>query len=53
MKRRLQRTNKDQYLLTIPKSLVEILKLKEKDEIEFILHKDGIMIKKRGDQLVQ
>lgn len=49
MKRRLQRTNKDQYLLTIPKSLVEILKLKEKDEIEFILHKDGIMIRKRGE----
>lgn len=48
MKRRLQRTNKDQYLLTVPKAIVELLQLKEKDEIEFLLHKDGLLLKKRG-----
>lgn len=32
--RRLQKTNRDQYTLTIPKSLIEILDWNEKSEIE-------------------
>jgi len=33
--RRLQKTNRDQYTLTIPKSLIEILDWNEQDGIEF------------------
>jgi len=33
--RKLQRTPKDQYILTIPKTLVKILEWAEKDEIDF------------------
>jgi bifunctional DNA-binding transcriptional regulator/antitoxin component of YhaV-PrlF toxin-antitoxin module len=44
--RRLQRTSKDQYTLTVPKALVEILGLKEQDVIEFSLEKGAIVLKK-------
>lgn len=33
--RRLQKTPKDQYTVTIPKTLVQILGWEDKDEIEF------------------
>ncbi len=46
MKRRLQKTNKEQYILTIPKTLVEILAWQNKDEIEFKLETNSILIKK-------
>jgi len=48
VKRRLQKTNKDQYLLTIPKALVEILQWQDKDEIEFVLEHNKLCIKKKG-----
>ncbi len=44
--RKLQRTKKDQYTLTIPKALVELLNLKEQDEIEFNLVDGNITLKK-------
>lgn len=44
--RKLQRTKKDQYTLTIPKALVELLGLKEQDELEFGLEGDNIVVKK-------
>lgn len=57
LKRRLQKTNKDQYILTIPKALVDILDWKDKDEIKFSLEKGSIKIsqastykRKNGDQ---
>ncbi|MEK6849654.1 MAG: AbrB/MazE/SpoVT family DNA-binding domain-containing protein [Nanoarchaeota archaeon] len=46
--RRLQKTNKDQYLLTIPKTLIDLLNWKDKDDIEFSLDKGSITIKRRG-----
>lgn len=46
--RRLQKTNKDQYLLTVPKTLVDVLNWKEKDNIEFSLDKGHIIITRRG-----
>lgn len=46
--RKLQKTNKEQYLLTIPKTLVDILNWKDKDEIEFVLDKGNVVIKKKG-----
>ena len=33
--RKLQRTKKDQYTLTIPKSIIHLLDWKEQDRIEF------------------
>ena len=44
--RKLQRTPKDQYILTIPKTLVQILGWNEKDEIEFGF-KDGKLTLKK------
>jgi len=44
--RKLQKTNKDQYTLTIPKTLVQLLKWKDKDEIEFGFEKGKITITK-------
>ncbi len=35
IKRKLQRTPKDQFTLTIPKTLVKILNWKDKEEISF------------------
>ena len=35
LRRRLQKTNKDQYLLTIPKHLVDLLDWRVKDKIVF------------------
>jgi bifunctional DNA-binding transcriptional regulator/antitoxin component of YhaV-PrlF toxin-antitoxin module len=46
IKRSLQRTSRDQYTLTIPKALVEILGYKEQDEIEFAMVKDTLVLKK-------
>jgi bifunctional DNA-binding transcriptional regulator/antitoxin component of YhaV-PrlF toxin-antitoxin module len=49
--RRLQRTNKDQYTLTIPKALVDLLAMKEQDELEFSLEEGKITLKKtKGDK---
>lgn len=44
--RRLQRTKKDQYTLTIPKALVELLGLKEQDLLAFSLSGDRISLAK-------
>ena len=46
--RTLQKTNKDQFTLTIPKNLVQILKWKNKDKIEFGFERGKITITKRG-----
>ncbi|MEM2916661.1 MAG: AbrB/MazE/SpoVT family DNA-binding domain-containing protein [Candidatus Woesearchaeota archaeon] len=51
--RKLQRTKKDQYTLTIPKMLVELLGLKEQDVIEFQLKGNEIVLKKSQDEFVQ
>ena len=44
--RKLQRTPKDQYTLTIPKTLVQILGWDEKDEIEFGFEKGKLTLKR-------
>ncbi len=44
--RKLQKTNKDQFILTIPKSLVQILNWKDKEEIEFGFERGKITITK-------
>ncbi|MBI2564682.1 AbrB/MazE/SpoVT family DNA-binding domain-containing protein [Candidatus Woesearchaeota archaeon] len=44
LKRKLQKTNKDQYILTIPKALVEVLNWKDKEVIEFIFDADKIVL---------
>jgi bifunctional DNA-binding transcriptional regulator/antitoxin component of YhaV-PrlF toxin-antitoxin module len=44
--RKLQRTPKDQYTLTIPKTLVQILGWNDKDEIEFIFEKDKLSLRR-------
>ena len=44
--RKLQKTNKDQFILTIPKTLVQILKWKDKDKIEFGFERGKITITK-------
>lgn len=45
----LQKTNKGQYILTIPKSIAQLLEWNDKDEIEFGLEKGKITItKKKG-----
>ena len=46
LSRKLQRTNKDQYILTIPKSIVQLLNWKEQDEIEFGFEEGNITLKK-------
>lgn len=46
LKRKLQKTNKDQYLLTIPKHIIQLLNWEDKDTIEFGFHKDRLTIKK-------
>jgi len=48
LSRRLQKTNKDQFLLTIPKALVDLLDWKDKNEIEFSLENNQVTIKKKG-----
>ena len=44
--RKLQKTNKDQFILTIPKSLAQVLKWKDKDEIEFGFERGKLTITK-------
>ncbi|MBN1645379.1 hypothetical protein JW851_05090 [Candidatus Woesearchaeota archaeon] len=44
--RKLQKTSKDQFILTIPKNLVQILNWKNQDEIEFGFEKGKITITK-------
>ena len=48
--RRLQRTNKNQYLLTIPKTLVAVLGLRPQQAVTFSLVKDAVQVRK-GTQL--
>ncbi|MBW2968697.1 hypothetical protein KY314_01100 [Candidatus Woesearchaeota archaeon] len=42
--RTLQKTNKDQYILTIPKTLVQLLNWENKDKIEFGFERGKITI---------
>ena len=44
--RKLQRTPKDQYILTIPKTLVQILGWDEGDKIEFGFSDNKLRMKK-------
>jgi len=44
--RKLQRTSSDQYTLTIPKTLVNLLGWNEQDEIEFGFEIEKLMLKK-------
>lgn len=44
--RKLQKTPKDQYILTIPKTLVQILEWGDKDEIEFGFEKGKLTLKR-------
>jgi len=44
--RNLQRTPKDQYTLTIPKTLVQILGWSDKDEIEFGFENNKLTLKR-------
>lgn len=44
--RKLQRTPKDQYTVTIPKTLVQILGWDDKEEIEFIFEKDRLTLRR-------
>jgi len=44
--RKLQKTSKDQYILTIPKTLVQLLEWKDKETIEFGFEKGKITITK-------
>lgn len=46
--RKLQRTKKDQYIITIPKSLIILLNWKEQDEIEFGFEDGKICLKKQS-----
>jgi len=46
LSRKLQKTNKDQHILTIPKSIVQILNWQNKDAIEFGFEKGKIAITK-------
>lgn len=46
--RKLQRTSKDQYILTIPKTLVQILGWNEKDPIEFGFKDGKLTLKKKS-----
>jgi len=46
LSRKLQKTNKDQYILTIPKSIAQILKWEDKDEIEFGFERGKLTITK-------
>ena len=47
LSRKLQKTNKDQYTVTIPKALIALLGLKEQDELEFGLEGNKLTLKKR------
>jgi bifunctional DNA-binding transcriptional regulator/antitoxin component of YhaV-PrlF toxin-antitoxin module len=44
--RKLQKTPKDQYTLTVPKTLVQILGWDDKDEIEFVFEKDALTLRR-------
>lgn len=44
--RKLQKTNRDQYTLTIPKSLIDLLKWNEQSIIEFGFDKGKITLSK-------
>ena len=44
--RKLQRTKKDQYIITIPKSLIMLLDWKEQDQVEFGFEDGKITLKK-------
>lgn len=44
--RKLQRTPKDQYTVTIPKTLIDILGWENKDEVEFKFEGDKLTLKR-------
>jgi len=44
--RKLQKTQKDQYTVTIPKLLVQLLQWADKDNIEFDFEDGSVVIKK-------
>ncbi len=44
--RKFQRTPKDQYTLTIPKTLVQLLGWNDKDEIEFGFEKGKLTLRR-------
>ena len=46
IKRKLQKTSKDQYTLTIPKTLVQLLGWSEQDDIAFGFEKGKLTLKK-------
>lgn len=52
--RKLQKTNKEQYILTIPKNIVQLLNWKDKDAIEFGFERGKLTITKekgkKGDR---
>lgn len=43
MKRKLQKTNKNQFILCIPKGLVEIKGWKKEDDIDFSFSDNGLI----------
>jgi len=47
LQRKLQRTSKDQYTITIPKAIVQLLKLKEKEALTFSLEGDSIVLRRK------
>lgn len=53
--RKLQKTNKEQYILTIPKNIVQLLNWRDKDEIEFGFERGKLTITKakgkKGDRI--
>lgn len=47
LSRKLQRTNKDQYTVTIPKALVDLLSWKEQSEITFNHKRNALALSKQ------
>src|SRR3989344_4057871 len=53
LQRVLQRNNKDQYTLTIPKHVVQILSWNDKDEVAFNFEQGKLFINKGEGQLTR
>ena len=51
--RRLQKTNKDQYTITIPKTLVEVLGWDAQDQLSFSLQGDSLVLSKIDPPLTE
>lgn len=47
LSRKLQKTNKDQYTVTIPKALIELLDWKEQNELTFYHQKNFLALSKQ------